>query len=476
MTDTLKVDGDIENMLIAAHSAGCTEDQMENFVTAGYVILSGDDGHPGYEKFHAWAREADLPGGPEWIALGGKRGPGKSYAVMAQCGLDDMQRVAGLKGLFLRKIQKSAAESMEDLVRRVFNYVPHSQTNDGIRLKNVSQLVIGGYKDENDIDKYLGIEYDFIVIEEATQLSQLKVLKIRGSLRTSKAGWRPRIYLTTNADGIGLLWFKNMFLVPARAHAEKETRFLDVSHVVNPFINPEYNAWLATLTGNLGKAWNEGDWDAFAGMAFPEWNRRRHVVKPFAIPDHWVKLKATDWGSAAPFCTLWGAENPDTGRIYVYRELYKAGLTDRQQARTILAMSPPNEVYLIHYADPSIWEKKSHRGEVFSTADEYREEGIILTRADNDRIAGMRRVHSALADLPDGRPGIIFFNTCPHIIEQISSLASGEPPRDPEDIADNQEDHAFDTLKYMLTNKKRLDKKPPKPRQINPLLQVFSRR
>jgi phage terminase large subunit len=459
---TITADEKIERMLIAMRDAGCPRDQAERFVKAGYIPLEG------MLPFHAAARQADLADGPEWLALGGKRGPGKSHTTMGQV-LDDSLRCDDLKTLFLRKIQKAAKESLEDVIRKVFMYTPHMPTADGVELKNSSRIVIGGFKDEKDIEKYLGIEYDVIVIEECTQISETKKDKLRGSLRTSKPNWRPRIYLSTNADGIGLLWFKRMFIEPFRQMKEKVTRFFDVTHVYNPFVNPEYQAWLDGLTGPLGKAWRDGDWDAFAGMAFPQWNRDRHVVKPFDVPAHWLKWRATDWGFASPFCTLWLTKDPDTRRIYVYREFYATLLTDRQQARGILDMSPVTETYFIHYADPSLWERKNREGQVFSTADEYKAEGITLTRGDNDRLSGKRKVNNLLADLPDGDPGIQFFETCPHIIEQMSNLASDE--RNPEDVDTDQEDHAFDTLKYGLTNERKAEVQPPKP-QRHPMARV----
>lgn len=463
---TIKVDSRILRELELMRDNGLPRDQAEAFVRGGYVPLEG------MLPFHAAARLANKAGGPEWIALGGKRGPGKTHTIMAQAGLDDCQRVAGLKVLFLRKIQKSARESLEDVVRAVFQFTPHSLTADGLKLENGSRITIGGFKDEKDIEKYLGIEYDLIVIEECTQISESKKDLLRGSLRSSKAGWRPRIYLSTNAEGVGLLWFKKMFIEPARAKKERETRFFDVTHIYNPFTNPEYEAWLNTLTGPLAKAWREGDWDAFAGMAFPQWNHEKHVVKPFDIPTNWLKWKATDWGFASPFCTLWMTKDPDTRRIYVYREFYAKELTDRQQARGILDMSPQSEQYFIHYADPSLWERKNREGQVFSTADEYQAEGIILTKADNDRLSGKRKINNVLADLPDGEPGLQVFETCPHLIEQMSTLASSKT--NPEDVDTDQEDHAYDTLRYALTNEKKAE--PPPKRQGNPMNAYFGRR
>jgi phage terminase large subunit len=453
MVLTIQTDNRIENMLLAMRDAGMPRDQAETFTRAGYIPLEG------MLPFHAAARAADKPGGPEWIALGGKRGPGKSHTIMSQVGLDDCQRQENLKVLFLRKIMKAARESLDDIVRSVFRYTPHTPTVDGVSLSNGSRIIIGGFKDERDIEKYLGIEYDVIVIEECTQISETKKEKLRGSLRTSKHNWRPRIYLSTNADGIGLSWFKKQFIEPHRRGDERGTRFFDVTHVRNPFVNPEYEAWLDGLTGPLGKAWRDGDWDAFAGMAFPQWNRERHIAKPFEIPAHWVKWKGTDWGFASPFCTLWAAKDPDTRRIYVYREFYASMLTDRQQARGILDMSPLTENYYIHYADPSLWERKNKDNKVYSTADEYQAEGIRLTKADNDRLGGKRKINNILADLADGEPGLQVFENCPHLIEQLASLASDK--HNPEDVDTDQEDHAYDTLRYLLTNERKIEQQGP---------------
>ncbi len=451
---TVKADKRMARMAEAAKAAGCPRDQVERFITSGYVPLEG------MLPFHAAAREADKVGGPEWIALGGKRGPGKSHTTMAQVGLDDCQRVPGLKGLFLRKIQKAARESLEDVIRRVFMYTEHSITADGVKFSNGSRILIGGFKDEKDIEKYLGIEYDFIVIEECTQISETKKDKLRGSLRTSKQNWRPRIYMSTNADGIGLLWFKKMFIEPYRAGKQTITRFFDVTGIHNPFINPEYEAWLDGLKGALGKAWREGDWDAFAGMAFPSWNRERHVIKPIEIPESWTRWRAVDWGYAAPFSCHFYTRNPDTKRVYVYREAYQAELTTKQQARKILDLTLPNEKITFTFADPALWERKDREGEVFTSADEYRKEGVPLTKADNDRLGGKRKVDEALADLPDGEPGLLIFENCTHMIEQLETLPLKEGT---EDVDTRAEDHAYDELRYALTNERSTSKEPPKP-------------
>ena len=82
---------DLAEFLNAAASSGCPKDQTTGFTKAGYVPL------PGFLPFHAAARAADRVNGPEWLALGGKRGPGKSHAAMAQAALDEAVKYAGFR-------------------------------------------------------------------------------------------------------------------------------------------------------------------------------------------------------------------------------------------------------------------------------------------------------------------------------------------------------------------------------------------
>jgi hypothetical protein len=189
---TIKADERIERYVKAAHVAGCPRDQVERFVKSGYFAF------PKNLPFHAAARECDRYNGPDEISMGGTRNTGKTHHAMAQVGLDDCQRVPGLKWLFLRKVQKAATESFEDIVTRVFRYIPYEYKEGRVDFKNGSRIITGGFNNDADIEKYLGIEYDGFVGEEFTQLSQQKQERIYGSIRSSVPGWRARKYLTWN--------------------------------------------------------------------------------------------------------------------------------------------------------------------------------------------------------------------------------------------------------------------------------------
>ena len=283
----------LEECLKTAKRAGVPRDQAQRLIQVGYIPL------PWQWRFHAAAREADKDNGPVNIGLGGARGPGKSHAVLAQVALDDCQRVPGLKVLFLRQTGISAKESFDDLVNKVVvGHVTHEKTGTVLRVGKRSKIILGGFKDERDIDKYIGIEYDVIIVEELNQITEEKFTKLEGSLRTSKKGWRPRLYASFNPGGVGHAFVRSKFIIPQRNGTEKRTRFIGSNYKDNPYLNKEYIEYLEGLTGDLGKAWREGEWEIFAGQVFSEWRQALHVIKP-TIPDNdendvlWM-----DWGYA----------------------------------------------------------------------------------------------------------------------------------------------------------------------------------
>ena len=90
-----------------------------------------------------------------------------------------------------------------------------------------------------------------------------------------------------------------------------------------------------------------------------------------------------------------------------------------------------------------IWVSKNRYGEIYTSADEYRDHGVLLTEADNDRISGKKKIDQLLAPLPDGKPGLVIFRNCHNLIRTLPKLARSLI--NPEDVAQGQEDHAYDT-------------------------------
>lgn len=440
-----------KRLIETAWRVGCAPDQLQNFLSAGYCP------QPKQLELHAAARLCDELDGPDQIGFGGARGPGKSHGVFAQVALDDARRFDGCKVLYLRKVAKQAREQFDDLARRVLANVPYKfNRNAGVvNLWNDSRIFIGHFNNESDIDHYLGIEYDIIVIEEATTLSQSKYKALRDSNRTSKAGMRPRIYLTTNPGGIGHTWFKSRFLDPWRKRQETYTRFIPATVDDNLFVDEGYTRRLEENVGWKLRAYRYGDWDIAAGQFFTNWRHDMHVIQPFDIPLDWRVWLALDYGFTHPTVAILFAMDGD-GNAYVVDEHRQSKWLVPRHAEAITAMlgrrGVTKERLMTIVAGSDVF---AERGTTSRTiAEEYRLAGYELNRADNDRINGAGRLLQLLGDSTAGQmPRLFVFDRCAALIECLPAME--HDPGRPEDVLKvdvdedgNGGDDAYDACRY----------------------------
>lgn len=450
------------NCIRIAKEAGVSREQAQVFLECGHIPF------PWQWSFHAVAREADKPNGPVDIGLGGARGPGKSHAVLAQAGLDDCQRVPGLKGLFLRQTGIAAQESFDDLVTKVIKgKVNYKKTGAMLSFVNSSRILLGGFRDENDIDKYIGIEYDFIIVEELNQLTEDKYTKLRGSLRTSKDNWRPRMYVSFNPGGVGHQFVKNRYIIPHMKDEQTVTRFIPSTYRENPALNKEYIEYLESLTGELGRAWREGDWNIFAGQAFPEFRQKTHTIKPMKPSIHFEHGLSIDWG--------YTDKKPSAFAAYLHA-IIKMKLPDGQNFNRVITykewggnLKTPREWAGIIYEDCLKMGIKPNRGIVDSSmfnpssdygksiADLFTSEWrqlngdnpwITLQKGTKDRIGRVATTHNWLSLAPDGLPYWMITENCFHLLTTLPALLIDE--HNPEDVETEGNDDNYDSVSYFL--------------------------
>jgi phage terminase large subunit len=464
---------EFENYTRAARRAGCPEEQLSNFLRAEVVL------QPRQLAASAAARLCDSPTGPTAIGYGGARGGGKSHWLLAQMGVDDCQRLPGLKCLLLRKVGKANMEHFEDLRRRLFGLLPHDFTayRGILTFKNGSRIVAGHFQNEKDIDAYLGLEYDVIGIEEATTLSSRKHQDISTCCRTSKPNWRPRIYSTSNPGGIGHAWYKTRFVLPFLQSRETETRFVPAKVSDNRFNNPEYTKVLQNLTGWQKRAWFEGDWDIAAGQFFTTFRREVHVVDEFDDTRAREWFAALDYGFTHYTVALLGCTDGD-GNIHVVDEHAERLWLPERHAVAIKAMLARHSVVEgrisrteglrtrpLQLADlrrfvagADVFSKQSDGTTV---AAQYAKLGIRLTCANTDRVNGWAEILGKFGDPDAGiRPKLFIHSRCGRLLECLPILQ--HDPNRPEDVlkVDADEDgvggdDAADACRYLIASKPR---------------------
>jgi phage terminase large subunit len=453
-----------DHFAAAALAAGCQFDQMLNFNRAGVVLQSRQ------LAASAAARLCDRPEGPTAVGFGGARGGGKTFWLVAQMALDDCQRFPGLKCLLLRKVGKSNLENFEDLRRRLLTRIPHTwaASRATLTFPNGSRIIAGHFQCEKDIDAYLGLEYDVIGIEEATTLTARKYHDIVTCNRTSKPGWRPRIYSTTNPGGVGHAWYRTAYVIPFQQRLESATRFIPATVDDNAFNNADYRRVLERLGGWQRRAWLQGDWDIAAGQFFTTFRRDVHVVDHFNVNGDVEWFAALDYGFNHYTVVLLGCTDTD-GNTCVMDEHSARGWVPARHAEAIKAMLQRHHVALEPRTQYSIALRRFVAGaDVFNRnsegstiAAQYKEQGIFLRSAATDRINGWAAIHQGLGDPAAGVPPTLFIHrNCTRLIDCLPTLQ--HDPTRPEDVLKiNPDDDgiggddAADALRYLIATRAR---------------------
>jgi hypothetical protein len=335
---------------------------------------------------------------------------------------------------------------------------------------NDSTLFFRHCQNEKDVYSYQSQAIDILLMDEATHFSWFQVdyllTRNRASGDVKVGGFKPFAVLPSNPGNIGHAWYSQVFDVEKK-NGEHET----VKQVMNPngknaqvyFIpaylednaignaaDPEYENRLMQRDAEIARALRKGDWSIFAGQAFPSWTKERIACKPFEIPEHWPRWDGLDYGFVHPWVAGWATVDPATKRLYVYRAVKKSELTDTQQASLMNSMTPPDERITVTYASPDMWARKTQGNKVFTSVDEYKAEGIILTRADNDRLNGKRKIDRLLFDAMDGKPMIQVFEPYYEVFNCMETLVRDD--KNPEDVKKVDGDDPYDMLRYLLTN------------------------
>ena len=455
------------------------------------------------------------------ILYGGAAGGGKSH-LMRLAAIIWCTMIPGLQVYLFRRIR-------EDLIKNHMEGPSGFRAllagwelcgfvkivEDEIRFWNGAKIYLCHCKDEKDRFKYQGAEIHVLLIDELTHFTDKIYRFLRNRVRmvgvvvpAELQGRFPRIICGANPGGIGHQFVKATFIDGAKpmdvykaapSEGGMLRQFIPAQLQDNPSMNdndPGYEMRLAGLgSESLVRAMRDGDWDIIDGAFFDNFRRERHVIKPFTIPDHWLRFRAGDWGGASPFSFGWYAVASEDfipapgvvipkGALVRYREWYGistdkdgnfvpnvgiklnngemgAGIRKRDGKETI-AYGVLDPAAFAESGGPSIAEQ------IVRGTDG--KNGAIFRRADNTRVAqrgavgGWYQVRARLDGDGDGRPMLFFFETCVHAIRTIPALQHDEER--PEDLNTNMEDHAADEVRYACMSRPWV---PTKPAPAKPL-------
>ncbi|MDB4725945.1 terminase family protein [bacterium] len=435
------------------------------------------------------------------VLYGGAAGGGKSH-LMRIAAITWCTAIGGLQVYLFRRLRDDLIKTHLDSPKGFRNLLAPWVKKGWVKIKedvitfwNGSRIYLCHCQHETDVGKYLSTEIHCLLIDELTTFSENMYRQLRARVRMvgvqvpkEYEGQFPRIMCGSNPGNVGHLFVKSTFVDDAepldivQAPSEEggmKRQYIPARVNDNPALLEEDPTYVDKLKGigseALVRAMMNGDWNIVEGAFFDCWDESRHVVKPFQIPEHWMRFVSGDWGSAKPFSFGWWAVVSDDyilpdgrvmprGALVRYKEWYGSknhndvglkldaevvgggdasrgimGLNERCAGEN-LSYSVLDPAAFSNHGGPSIAERI------------YKAGGPFFIRADNKRIAkkgaigGWDVMRGRLVGNEDGNAEMFVFSTCVDTIRTLPAMQHDQ--NNPEDLLTTGEDHIVDEIRY----------------------------
>lgn len=187
-----------------------------------------------------------------------------------------------------------------------------------------------------------------------------------------------------------------------------------------------------------------GKYERPAGLIYDCFDRDTHVLPAFTLDAGWPRFLGLDFGgvnTAAVFI----AQEPDTGRHFVYREYHAGSRTAQQHTAALLANEPMIPTCVGGSKSEGQWRR------------EFQVAGLPIREPRVSEVeVGIQRVYGLFK-----QDQLFVFDTCVGLIDELQSYSRkldsvGEPT---EDIQDKSTYHRLDALRYIgtrIVDKKRV--------------------
>lgn len=247
-----------------------------------------------------------------------------------------------------------------------------------------------------------------------------------------------------------------------------------------------------TYAGQMRSRYLMGEWGAFEGLVYPQFNLEQHV-----IPHNWVirhienelkanrritMLEAYDHGLVAPSCYLLGFVDGN-GRTFIVDGYYRAESTIEQTAKAIRGLRAQYAALGVSfnsmvYADPAVFRRTSGDSKTIGVTvagmfwDDYQ---IMMTRGNNDIMNGVAKIQSYLSPSQYithpvtgnlDAPYMYVSDKCDFFLNEAGDYYWKKNPQgEYEDEPQDRNNHAMDAARYLLT-----DRPAPAPLLVEPNL------
>lgn len=432
---------------------------------------------PQQDRVFQWTRSGEVTGGG--IVYQSGKGGGKTLTGSAWIiWLHHTPKYQGLTTLIGRETYPALGTSTSDeffkMIARLPDGMIKSASKPGKNNMGWVEWAVGGKTllcSLSNSDTWESANLGAAWVDEGHRQNERIIRDLMSRLRQPEG---PRtILFTTNPAGKA--WYWHLANESSKTR-DPNWRWIETASDENPTLPPDYIARLIRLYGYNTPAyrrWVKGESSALEGAVFTEFDpqptNQIHVVPAFELPKFLPRGRGLDHGLANPTAVVWGAYFPQDDAFFIYDAHYQAGWTIPQHAEIIREKDGGHLMKWVP-ADPSMWAKihtDRRTGNPYSNADEYGQNGVSMYPANNDRRVGLNRMHELIAVDPDrahyatgnmGAPRLYIFDkpALEPVIQELSNLEwdrpEGSANRDQPDDVRKKNDHAYDALRYLVTD------------------------
>lgn len=217
---------------------------------------------------------------------------------------------------------------------------------------------------------------------------------------------------------------------------DKDFEVIQFKSTMNPaFPHEEYERMKSKLPAWKFKMFYDGEFEKPAGLIYDCFIDAMHTCPRFTIPDKWQRYMGIDFGGVNT-AALFYAEEPGTGKMYLYRAYKSGSMTAAEHTRMLLRDEP-----MIPYAVGGAPSEGQWR-------DEFKAAGLpVRAPVIKDVEVGIDRVYEA-----HKKDQIIAFDDLTGYLEEKHTYArkldaSGEPT----EVIENKETyHYMDAERYII--------------------------
>jgi len=239
----------------------------------------------------------------------------------------------------------------------------------------------------------------------------------------------------------------------------------------------------ASYKGQMRSRFLLGEWASYEGLVYPSFSETLHVMSHHSIENYYKQLKIKtdgltylegyDYGLAVPYCYLLGFAD-HLGNVFLMDGHYEKEVPLIQDHIDVIkSLRADYDVDLDNmiFADPDIFRRGkpgSNKlvGKPISTL--FMDEDVMCIRGNNDIMNGIAKVNQYLVPQRNhqnpitgeyGMPYIYISDKLEFFINEISDYYWMKNPFGEQmDKPVDKDDHAMDTLKYMLSNRPNIAK------------------